>query len=75
MANNYMKHQVIFFDCYQTLLDIQLDKDKENQKINEQQGWEEFVNLLAKNHGIKIGAIDFVTLLEKRKADFLFRQR
>lgn len=63
-----MKHQVIFFDCYQTLLDIQLDK--ENQKTNEQQGWEEFVNLLVKNHGIKIGAGDFVNLLEKRKADF-----
>ena len=68
LANNYMKHQVIFFDCYQTLLDVQLDK--ENQKTNEQQGWEEFVNLLAKNHGIKIGAVDFLNLLEKRKVDF-----
>ncbi|MDO8593955.1 MAG: HAD family hydrolase [bacterium] len=60
--------KVIFFDCYQTLLDIRLDK--ENQKIDEQRGWEEFVNLLAKNHAIKISASDFVTLLEKRKADF-----
>ena len=68
LVNNYMKHQVIFFDCYQTLLDVQLDK--ENQKTNEQQGWEEFVNLLAKNHGIKIGAVDFLNLLEKRKVDF-----
>lgn len=68
LVNNYMKHKVIFFDCYQTLLDIQLDK--ENQKTNEQQGWDEFVNLLAKNHGIKIGAGDFVNLLEKQKVDF-----
>ena len=65
-----MKHddKVIFFDCYQTLLDIQLDK--ENQKVNEQRGWEEFVNLLAKNHAIKIGVNDFVNLLERRKTDF-----
>src|SRR3989338_4511935 len=68
LANDYMKQQIVLFDCYQTLLDIQLDK--ENQRVNEQQGWEEFVNLLAKNHGIKIGAGDFVNLLEKRKADF-----
>jgi HAD superfamily hydrolase (TIGR01549 family) len=60
--------KVIFFDCYQTLLDIRLDK--ENQKVDEQHGWKEFVNLLAKNHAIKIGASDFVNLLEKRKADF-----
>lgn len=65
MNNN---KRVIFFDCYQTLLDIRLDK--ENQKVDEQRGWEEFVNLLAKNHGIKISAGDFVNLLEKRKADF-----
>ena len=68
LANDYMKQQIIFFDCYQTLLDIRLDK--ENQKSDEQRGWEEFVNLIAKNHGIKIGAGDFMNLLEKRKADF-----
>jgi HAD superfamily hydrolase (TIGR01549 family) len=61
-------NKVIFFDCYQTPLNIRLDK--ENQKVDEQRGWEEFVNLLAKNHAIKIGASDFVNLLEKRKADF-----
>jgi len=60
--------KVIFFDCYQTLLDIRLDK--ESQKVDEQRGWEEFVNLLFKNHAIKIGASDFVNLLERRKADF-----
>ncbi|MDP3795135.1 MAG: HAD family hydrolase [bacterium] len=60
--------KVIFFDCYQTLLDVRLDK--ENQKVDERRGWEEFVNLLAKNHGVKIGATDFVVLLEKRKAYF-----
>ena len=60
--------KVIFFDCYQTLLDIHLDK--ESQKANEQRGWEEFVSLLAKNHAIKVSASGFVNLLEKRKADF-----
>lgn len=68
LADNYMKQQIVFFDCYQTLLDIQLGK--ENQKTNKQQGWEQFVSLLAKNHGIEIGSGDFVNLLEKRKADF-----
>jgi len=68
MISNFMKQQIIFFDCYQTLLDIRLDK--ENQKVDEQRGWEEFVNLLSKNHAIKIGASDFINLLEKRKADF-----
>lgn len=44
--------KIIFFDCYQTLLDVRLDK--ENQKVDELRGWEEFVNLLAKSYGIKI---------------------
>ncbi len=61
-----MNKKVIFFDCYQTLLDVRLDRAKED----EQRGWEEFVNLLAKNNGIKIGAGEFVALLEKRKTDF-----
>ena len=57
---------MIFFDCYQTLLDVQLDR----AKTDEQRGWEEFVNLIAKNHGVKIGASEFIALLEKRKVDF-----
>ncbi len=62
------KDKVVFFDCYQTLLNIRFDK--EDQKVDEQRGWQEFVNLLAKNHAIKIGANDFVNLLKKRKSDF-----
>ena len=58
--------KMIFFDCYQTLLDVQLDR----AKTDEQRGWEEFVNLIAKNHGVKIGASEFIDLLEKRKVDF-----
>ncbi len=60
------KDKVIFFDCYQTLLDVQLPKSDED----EGRGWEEFVRLLGQNHGIKIGADEFVALVEKRKADF-----
>ncbi|KKU82839.1 MAG: hypothetical protein UY09_C0003G0001, partial [Parcubacteria group bacterium GW2011_GWA2_47_8] len=37
------KQKIIFFDCYQTLVDA--DIDKEDQKTNEQKGWEVFVSL------------------------------
>ncbi len=60
--------KVVFFDCYQTLLDVRLDK--EDQKLDEQKGWEKFVSLLNQNHGINIGASDFVSFLDQRKADF-----
>ena len=61
-----MKQKIIFFDCYQTLLDVQLTKSDKD----EQRGWEQFVNLLAQSQGIKICASKFVALLEKRKANF-----
>ncbi len=62
------KQKIIFFDCYQTLVDA--DIDKKSQKVNEQKGWEVFVNLLSKNYGINISASDFVSFLDQRKADF-----
>jgi HAD superfamily hydrolase (TIGR01549 family) len=65
---DYIDKKVIFFDCYQTLLDISLDK--ENQNLNEQKGWERFVNLLSQNHGIKISASDFISFFNRRKIDF-----
>ena len=60
--------KVIFFDCYQTLLDVNLDK--ENQKFDRKRGWEKFVSLLNQNYGIIVSASDFVRFLDQRKADF-----
>lgn len=62
------KQKIIFFDCYQTLVDT--DLDKESKKVNEQKGWEVFVNLLSKNYGINTSGSDFVSFLDQRKADF-----
>lgn len=68
MEEKTTNQKVIFFDCYQTLVDTNLDK--ESQKVNEQKGWEVFVNLLSKNYGISISASDLVSFIDKRKADF-----
>lgn len=62
------RQKVIFFDCYQTLIDVNIDKEK--QKIYEQKGWKRFVSLLRQNYGINIGVSDFVSLVGQRKADF-----
>lgn len=62
------KQKIIFFDCYQTLVDT--DIDKEGQKVNKQKGWEVFVDLLSKNYGINTSASDFVSFLDQRKTDF-----
>ena len=62
------KQKIIFFDCYQTLVDA--DIDKEDQKTNEQKGWEVFVSLLRKNYGINISASDFISFLDQRKVNF-----
>lgn len=60
--------KVIFFDCYQTLIDVNLDK--ENQKFDGKKGWKKFVNLLNQNYGIITSASNFVHFLDQRKADF-----
>jgi len=62
------KQKIIFFDCYQTLIDT--DLNKESQKVNEQKGWEVFVNLLSKNYGINVSALDLVSFINQRKANF-----
>lgn len=60
--------KVIFFDCYQTLLDVRIDK--ENQKFDRKKGWEKFVSLLNQNYEMIVSASDFVHFLDQRKADF-----
>ncbi len=62
------KQKVIFFDCYQTLIDVSLDK--ESQKFNEQKGWEVFVDLLSKNYGINTSVSDLVSFIDQRKVGF-----
>ena len=62
------KQKIIFFDCYQTLIDT--DIDKESQKINERKGWKVFVSLLSQNHEIKTSVSDLVSFIDKRKAGF-----
>ena len=59
--------KVVFFDCYQTLLDVRLDKER--QKVDEQMGWEKLVALL-NERGIQVNVATILALLEKRKADF-----
>jgi len=62
------KQKIIFFDCYQTLIDS--DIDKESQKANEQKGWKVFVSLLSQNHEINISVFDLASFIDKRRADF-----
>ncbi|MEI6650391.1 MAG: HAD family hydrolase [Candidatus Moraniibacteriota bacterium] len=62
----YRKH--IFFDCYQTLLDT--DIDRERQKVDQLNGWEIFVGLLNERHDIRISPELFIELLERRKAEY-----
>ena len=66
------KQKIIFFDCYQTL--INADIDKESQKVNEQKGWEVFVNLLSKNYGINTSVSDLISFIDQRKVDFYARK-
>lgn len=60
--------RIIFFDCYQTLLNVELDK--KSQKFNKQKGWDKFVRLLHQKYGINVSVFDFVSFLDQRKTDF-----
>lgn len=59
--------KVIFFDVYQTLIDI--DIDEEHKKRNEANGWEIFVKSLER-YGVRITPVEFLALNDKRRADF-----
>lgn len=58
---------MIFFDIYQTLIDI--DIDAEHKKRNETKGWEVFVKSLER-YGLRINPTEFRALNDKRRADF-----
>lgn len=70
------KHsKVIFFDLYQTLLDVKISSTDSVIKLQEELvGWEAFVAAL-KKYGIDVSAADFLKLYEKQKDDFYSANR
>lgn len=70
------KHsKIIFFDLYQTLLDVKISSTDPAIKLKEELvGWEAFVAAL-KKYGIDIPAANFLKLYEKRRDDFYFENR
>ncbi len=59
--------KVIFFDVYQTLIDI--DIDEERKKRNEAKGWEVFTKSLERYRAY-ISPVKFLAFNDKRRADF-----
>lgn len=70
------KHsKVIFFDLYQTLLDVKISSTDPIVKLKEELvGWEAFTEKLGK-YGITISANEFLELYEKRRDDFYSANR
>jgi len=63
-----VKTKTIFFDCYQTLIDIETDEDikKENEKI----GWQRVVTLLNQNYAINSSVDELLYSIDQHKAGF-----
>lgn len=59
--------KAIFFDIYQTLIDI--DIDEERKKRNEVKGWEVFVCSLER-YGVYTTSDEFLALIDEHRADF-----
>jgi HAD superfamily hydrolase (TIGR01509 family) len=70
------KHsRVIFFDLYQTLLDVKISSTDPIVKLKEELvGWEASADEL-KKYGITIAANEFLKLYEKRRDDFYSANR
>ncbi|MBI2609729.1 HAD family hydrolase [Candidatus Giovannonibacteria bacterium] len=70
------KHsRVIFFDLYQTLLDVKISSTDPTMKPKEELvGWEPFADAL-KKYGITIAANEFLKLYEKRRDEFYSANR
>ena len=67
--------KVIFFDLYQTLLDVKVSSTDPVIKLQEELvGWEAFVMEL-KKYGVSTTANDFLKLYEKRRDDFYSANR
>jgi len=63
-------NKVIFFDLYQTLLDVELSVNNPNHEI---EGWDGFAKTLIK-YGKKISGLEFYKLYIKRRDDFYFNK-
>ncbi|MEI7750060.1 MAG: HAD family hydrolase [Candidatus Moraniibacteriota bacterium] len=63
-----MNRKRILFDCYQTLLDTDIDRERQN--ANKLKGWETFAGSLNERHGIRIDVKHFVELLQWRQAEY-----
>lgn len=59
-------NKVIFFDLYQTLLDVELSVNKPNHEF---EGWSVFTKTLLK-YGKEISSLEFQKLYNKRRDDF-----
>lgn len=59
-------NKVIFFDLYQTLLDVELSVNNPNHEI---EGWDGLAKILIK-YGKKISGLEFYKLYTKRRDDF-----
>ena len=59
-------NKVIFFDLYQTLLDVELSVSNPNHEI---EGWNVFTKTLLK-YGKEISGLEFQNLYTKRRSDF-----
>lgn len=70
------KHsKVIFFDLYQTLLDVKIRSTDPIIKLQEELvGWEAFATAI-KKYSIDTSAADFLKLYEKRRDDFYSANR
>lgn len=60
-------NHIIFFDIYQTLIDI--DIDEEHKKRNEAKGWEFFAAYLER-YGVSITPARLLTLTDRYRTDF-----
>lgn len=58
--------KIIFFDLYQTLLDVELSVNNPNHEI---EGWDVFAKTLLK-YGKKVSGLEFQKLYTKRRDDF-----
>ncbi|NTW15522.1 MAG: HAD family hydrolase [Candidatus Moranbacteria bacterium] len=62
------KTKRIFFDCYQTLLDTDIDPTRRD--ANARNGWETFVSSLSERHDVRISADRFEESVERGKEAF-----
>lgn len=68
MNIRFAPHQkVIFFDCYQTLVDI--DIREESKKENQARAWE-YVAKSLEEYGIRVGGVELSEFNKKRRANF-----